>query len=241
MKNETEVLFFAYADENYYPFVLPYIFSVLKNTNDSVEIIVSDKKKFYDMYGKKISNIFSNCDVNANRFKDIESLSKNIIPNLLRFMIVPRTISDSKYTYYTDVDMLITKKLYKLALKNNIEKMDKNKTSYFNIVRPSGIHLSGIHFVNNKKYYPKIISFLDNVKDTTKYNNMIGENFLYHMMTEVFEDPSVTCKDNKRILPGHHVTRNVLRKYTDIKAELCKDPEWEYAFTQFSPEFLKMF
>jgi len=235
MKNETEVLFFAYADENYYPFVLPYMFSILKNTNADVEILLEKRKGFYDEYGKKLANlqriIKKETSVIFGDFTD-----KSVIPNTIRFVNYP--YMKNKYTYITDVDLIITKEMYEKAIKNNIDNL---KSGFFNILRDSGPKLSGMHFVETKKWYPKLAQYLKTFEDISSINQFGDEGFLYKMVQETIGDPEKLTEGNKRIMPGYHLSPNRNKKYTEIKETLCKDPDWEYAFTQFSPEFLKMF
>ena len=238
MKNKTEVLFFTYVDEKYHHFVLPYLFSLMK-LNLSADIIVDNKKKFFDTYGKKLANLHSKVLYSGNTtvhgayyYGDFSKL----IPNIVRFVIQPEV--KCKYTYITDCDMIITKEMYEKAIENNIKNM---KSGFFNILRDSGPKLSGMHFVETKKWYPKLAQYLKNFEDISKINQFGDEGFLYKMVQETIGDPEKLTEGNKRIMPGYHISPNRNKKYTEIKAELCKDPAWEYAFTQFSPDFLKMF
>ena len=61
------------------------------------------------------------------------------------------------------------------------------------------------------------------------------------MVKEMFGAPEKLTEGNERILPGYHLSPNRGKKYTEIKDRLCKEDDWKYAFTQFSPDFLKMF
>ena len=236
MEKKNNVTFFTYADEKYYPFVLPYMFSILKNTNADVEILVENEKVFYDTYGKKWANIYHGTDLNQQC--SIYSFNKNgVIPNTIRFLTSPKRLVN-KYTYITDVDLIITKDMYEKAIKNNIDNL---KSGFFNILRDSGPKLSGMHFVETKKWYPKLAQYLKTFEDISKINQFGDEGFLYKMVQETIGDPEKLTEGNKRIMPGYHLSPNRNKKYTEIKETLSKDPDWEYAFTQFSPEFLKMF
>ena len=239
--NQNDVTFFTYADEKYYPFVMPYVYSILKNTTSNYRIIIDNLENYYNQYGKKWANIQHNCihKWSGQQNYYTENTIKNIIPNSIRFMYIPPKAT--KYTYITDVDMIITSDMFEKALENNIEGMKRNQAPFFNIVRDSGPKLSGVHFVETKKWYPKVVQYLKKFEDISDVNQFGDEGLLYKMVKECFGDPEKLTEGNERILPGYHLSPNRGKKYTDIKNRLCKDEDWEYAFTQFSPDFLKMF
>lgn len=238
MEKKNNVTFFTYADEKYYPFVLPYVFSILKNTNADVMVLIENEKKFYDEYGKKWANLFYCIDFGLSKQWAIDTFDKNgVIPNTVRFLISPKRLVN-KYTYITDVDMIITKDKYENAMENNIKNM---KSGFFNILRDSGPKLSGVHFVETKKWYPKLAQYLKNFEYISEINAFGDEGFLYKIVKEMFGDPEKLTEGNERILPGYHLSPNRGKKYTEIKDRLCKEDDWKYAFTQFSPDFLKMF
>jgi len=189
---EPTVTFFTYADEKYYHFVLPFIFSVLKNTDAKAEISLINKKKFFNVYGKKLANLKILFPTVNSKITFTEQLSTAVIPNTMRFITAPMQGSD--YTYITDVDMIIDSNKYQKALKNNLEGMKRNKTCFFNFVREKQEKLSGIHFVKTKEYYPKLIQFLKLFKKTHKddfvkdINGMGDEGFLYNFVKGTFGD-----------------------------------------------------
>lgn len=257
----SKLLFFTYVNEKYYHFVLPYVFSIAQAVPEcSVEVVVQNKQKFYDLYGKKISNLvwnskvsfFSNFWVSNCIISEILEYDKNfdiqkIIPNTVRFLLESININSSKYTYITDCDMLITQSLLTKAIENNISQMEKNKACFFNIKRENREALSGIHFVKNEPYYKHLKDFLkvlklehkdDFVKDL---NRLSDEGFLYAFVNGAFGDVEKLVEGNERILPGMHLSPNRNKKYMAIKEELIKDPAWEYGFLQFGQKFLNLF
>lgn len=245
-----EICFFTYVNEKYYHFVTPLLFSIVKNVPDcKVEIVVENHKDFYDKYGKQIANLFFK-DVsflNNNLIRNLyyHELYKDIIPNTKRFLLQP--ITKVNFTYIIDCDMLITKKLFDKAVENNIIRMKELKTCFFNIKRENRNALSGVHFVETKKYFPKLSNFLKLLKensqeDFTKIINAQGdEGFLYNFVAGTWGDPEKLTKDNVRFLPGEHISSNRGKKYTPIKEELCKDEDWKFAFSQFDKKFLELF
>lgn len=236
MKNVT---FLTYANSKYHHFVLPYIFSILKYTDANIEIRMPDTLFFFEKYGKQLSNI-KHIFGKGKLVSVTDSTTCNgIIPNTIRFLEWPFT--QSKYTYITDVDMIIIKDQYEKALENNINGMKKNKTCFFNFVRPQGGRLSGIHFVNTREYYAKIDNYIIKIKNLRHeiINRQGDEGFLYNMINDVFGKPEDLTKNNKRILPGWHLSPNRNQKYTHIINELGKDDDWKYAFTQFSDKFME--
>ncbi len=250
MKKQPTINYFTYVNKEYYHFVLPFIFSILKNTNAFVEVVVENRKEFFDIYGKKLSNLIYILDDKSFYRSSIISIKQysrhldNIIPNTKRFIIEPLTQAD--YTYIVDCDMLI--KSNDDTIKHNIEGMKRNKTCFFNFKREKREVLSGIHFVKTSEYYPKLQDFLKlwhvtdpkNQDYPKEINSMGDEGFLYNFVAGAFGDPEKLTKDNKRILPGDHISPNRDKKYPHIKAELCKDEQWEKAFKQFHPKFIEL-
>ncbi len=240
------VTFLTYVNKEYYHFVLPFMFGIMKNTNAWAEIIVEDQRDFFDHYGKKIANLmqleprgkFYGIDIHgADDFK-------GVIANTQRFVRSPKELVS--YTYIVDVDIIMDKAKYKAALKNNLEGMKKNKAAFFNFVREGREVLSGIHFVKDKDYYPKLEKFLKELKkqhkdDFIKNINAMGdEGFLYQFVKSAFGDPKKLTKGNERILPGDHLSPNRNKTYPHIKEFLCKDKKWEAAFKQFDPKFIEL-
>jgi len=230
MKNKPKIYLFTYADQNYYHFVLPFLFSALKNTDADIGIMVEDTKSFYDLYGKKIANIENTFDkLISDRFVIFQSDMKNIIPHTQRFLRV----------FPQDGDK------YEKAIKNNLEGMERNNTCFFNFVRENQLKLSGIHFVDNNKYYLKLQEFLaifkkDHENFERDINTLGDEGFLYSFILEAFGKPEELTKDNERILPGDHISPNRNKTYGCIKKELLKDEQWKKAFKQFDKKFIDL-
>jgi hypothetical protein len=248
LKQKPTINYFTYVNREYYPFVLPFIFSIIKNTNHFVEVVVENRKEFFDLYGKKLSNliyILNDKSFFRSIISDIKYYNENlnqIIPNTKRFLIEPLSIR-TDYTYIIDCDMLI--KPDDDIIKHNINSMKKNKSCFFNIKRENREVLSGIHFVENKTYYPKLNDFMKMIhtddKDFAENINKHGdEGFLYQFVSGAIGDPEKLTKDNERKLPGDHISPNRNKKYTHIKDELCKDDQWKEAFKQFDPKFVEL-
>ncbi len=236
--------FFTYVNKKYYYFVLPYVFSILKNTDCDVEVRVENIQKFYDLYGKKIANL--QCiELWGTRVTISEQLTTKIIPNTVRFLVSPSEIYKYEYFYITDVDLIIQKEKFEKAMKNNIEGMKRNKTCFFNIKRDKREVLSGIHFISDfDDYFGKLSDFMTNFSvehksDFTQAINTLGdEGFLYQFIASTFGDPEELTKGNIRILPGEHISPNRNKKYSVIKDMLYKDDIWKKAFSQFDKRFI---
>lgn len=253
---EPTVNFFTYVNEKYYYFVLPYLFSILKNTNHSVIIMVEDQVKFFQLYGKRLANLIyllngKNVNFVITDYGILGKQLQKIIPNTIRFLVEPNDIVWTKcnfdYTYITDCDMIITKEDSETAILHNIEGMERNETCFFNIKRPDRQSLSGIHFVKTKEYYECLESFLKDFKEdypgeefNKKLNSLSDEGFLYYFVDQQIGKPEELIDGNGRILPGIHLSPNRGKTYPAIKDALCKDPVWEQAFYQFDSDFIEL-
>ena len=253
-----KVNFFTYVDESYYHFVLPYIFSICHDTDATVEVVLQSKQDFFNIYGKRLANMCIKDKMFSIDYSDRVSIKDisvynihagNLIPHIVRFLITPKNVFKSKYTYITDCDIIVTEKLYVKALENNLAGMLKNRTCFFNIKREGRDSLSGVHFVRNKEYYDKLEGFLmvfvneykGQDQAVNKLNLLSDEGFLFYFVKNTFGEPEKLTKDNFRILPGEHISPNRDKTYNAIFKELTKDSNWERAFHQFDVKILNLF
>lgn len=172
-KCDTLLLFFTYADENYFEFAITYpFFALIANPEAKVEIVLSN----YNLFKKKYSHFIE--FYNTNQFFKDKVIYRQVNNNFndirhggaIRFLEHPITVA--KYVYIGDIDILILENI----LHPHLDNIKKNNLDYSNIVRPNTKRLSGLHFINYQKMYPiKITSIMDII-------NMNDEELLYKIM-----------------------------------------------------------
>lgn len=162
-----DLLFITYADRKYEMFVIPYIYFALKNNDNSfVETILEDKHGFVQR-NKVAIDIMEKMFPNQFGFKQSSFVGQNIIPNTIRFLEPPSTLS--KYVYIGDIDLLVFDNIQEIHL-NLIR---KNIIPFSNIIRDPNAEkprLTGLHFCEYDKFYPApILSDIDLRKENDEH------------------------------------------------------------------------
>lgn len=183
----------AYADINYYIFVIPYIYFCLKyNKNTIVEILLDDK----NLFEKENENAIKYMDeIFPNRF--ILSQSKkfrDVLPNSVRFLEQPT--NKTKYVYIGDIDLLI----FESILDVHLDLIRDNSLDFSNVIRKNSKRLTGLHFIEYDKMYP--LPYLEDI-DLSHTND---EELLYIIMERKGRTLPVGFK--KRPLLGVHFSLN---------------------------------
>jgi len=147
MDSNPRTLFLTCANEPYYHFVVPFLFSIFKTQEDSfVEIFLNDKTQFTKDYKKSLNFIQQNISEN---FKLTEVDFGDAIPNTVRFIHEP--VTKAKFVYISDIDIFFTdKNITDIHLKL----MSETGQDFSNIVRPNTTKLTGLHFTKWDSYYP---------------------------------------------------------------------------------------
>lgn len=192
--------FFTTANEKYYHFVLPYIYSVLNNVPDSfVEICVEDYSQFMFDYSEQLIKL-SNLGYNRYLIRQTEEFKyKQFIENTKRFLITPKFPAD--VYYIGDIDIFILDKTVESFHK---EQMENSNSCYSNIVRPKSKRLTGLHACNKDWY------------ELTKYARRMAttdmghdENALYDIaLNSIDGTPDQTTAGMKRPVHGLHLSPN---------------------------------
>ncbi len=168
----SKVTIFTYADATYFRFVAPFIYFWFRTNPDvSVEVIVSDRDSYMRWYSPQVE--FLKCKFPSRQFLiRNQVVSKDIVPNTVRFVEMPEIVSE--YVYIADIDILV---LDSNVTEQHVGEMERTKLPYSNIKRVGSEKLSGLHFSRSDAYYP--LPDLDGI-DLTKQND---EAVLYEIVS----------------------------------------------------------
>ena len=146
--------FVTCANEKYFKFIAPFVFSSLHAEPDStVEIFVSDLELYRREYTKSL-NFLSK--MYSDRFKLTQVDFNNILPNTVRFINAPSRKTD--YVYIVDIDIFWTESN---IFRRLLDIAEESGQDFANIVRPDTSRLSGLHFAKWESMYP--IPCLDDI------------------------------------------------------------------------------
>lgn len=153
--NNFKLLFFTYADSKYDMFAVPYAyFALLNNPNSLVEICLENENLFYAKY-KDAIELLELIFPKRTLFRQSTYIknNKNVIPNTLRFVEVPKL--KAKYLYIGDIDLLV----FEDVCETHLDLMKTYDLPFSNILRVSSNdtknpRLSGLHFIDYDLYYP---------------------------------------------------------------------------------------
>ena len=171
--------------------VVPYIFfSLLTEPESHVEIILHDRAAVDSFVQKYQKDLKAVAKYNSNfLIRETTIERNNFLVNSLRFFEAPKI--QAKYTYITDIDIMILDKCVDLY-----EEFWPSGLCYNNIIRPGTSHrLSGVHMCRTQEFYSD--KFLSLQKSTPKTN--ADENILGYM-----------CKKIHGLPPKEHAFRPVL-------------------------------
>lgn len=148
----TKLLIYVYADEQYYPFVVPYIYFALRNNQKArVEVKLKNKKKFMSEHGQAIEMLNK---LYCGRFSLYQcgfNYNEKVIPNTIRF-IEPAT-DIAEYLYIGDIDLLVFEDICDIHIPRLIDEV----RPFSNIVRDCSANkprLTGLHFCKYDDFYP---------------------------------------------------------------------------------------
>jgi hypothetical protein len=184
---------FTSCNRTYEPFALPHIVSALQHNDDvAVEVCVEQP----DRYAKENKTALS---LITEFFPDRMLIRggnfKGMVPNSVRFLEQPEL--QSKYTYISDIDILI---LQENITTIHVKHMKKTDLPYSNVLRPGSERLTGLHFTKTTAHYPLAIP--DNLD--LKGND---ERILYRLVVSKglpLPDP----EDRFRPMHGYHLSLN---------------------------------
>lgn len=193
--------FFTCCNKEYEGFVPIFIHSVLYHNDVDIEICLEDESQLNEsdnsiVYIKKCYPD-STITLRKANFKTmfIENKQYKIIPNVVRFIETPTIKND--YVYICDIDIII---LQKQIEQIHIDFMNKIKSDYSNLVRPSlKKRLTGLHFCKWDSYYP--IPNYDDLAEILCHD----EHFLYYLVkkkNEIIENTTF------RPVHGIHASQN---------------------------------
>lgn len=143
-----EICFLATAiNDTYEEFLIPFtLCATQSHPNGFVEMVVVNDRKFMNKFKHELAELIKI----TTRFSIRNFLFplNHHIPNTYRFF--EKSFTESVYTYIMDIDVML--------LENVVPHFEqhfpypKNKI-YNNVIRPGTKRLTGMHFVNTKKYF----------------------------------------------------------------------------------------
>jgi hypothetical protein len=140
---------FTYADANYFRFVAPFIYFWFRtNPEVAVEVIVSDYDAYMRWNGRQVEFLEKHFSGREFLIRE-QTVSRDIIPNTVRFVEEPQIISE--YTYIADIDILV---METNIIEQHLGEMRRTGLPYSNIKRDGIDKLSGLHFTSSSAYYP---------------------------------------------------------------------------------------
>lgn len=224
-------------------FVLPYIVSALYHNNTAIaetvvgntEILTKRAKEYLNYYfkGRWLVRQLS------NRFESWRLPQKKSI----RWITVPRI--KTLYTYIGDIDILVLdKEIYKV----HVEHANEIGLPYSNIVRSTGLKLTGLHFVITKPYYSKLnrkyrMKIIKKIEQN-KFAKRLDERLLYIMVKQ-----QIGVEGARGIRPVHgiHMSLNrglvgwgvTLDRYNRYQ-DFSKTEVWKEGLKIFHKEYVGM-
>ena len=165
-----KLTFITCANESYYKFIAPFIFSCLHHEPEAlVEIFVSDINLLNKKYKQSLDLLRKQYD---DKFVLTEACFEGIMPNTVRFVNTPSRKSD--YVYIVDIDLFYT---HSGIFSTLLSAVKKSNQPFSNIVRENTDRLSGLHFTEWDAMYP-LPDFKD--LDLLKTND---EVILFHLVS----------------------------------------------------------
>ena len=234
MSFNSKLLFFAYANENYYIFVLPYIYFALRSTEDSsVEIILEDYGFFVSKYSKGIE-VLENTFPGRFLLRQSSSVEKDpdLKPNVIRFIEEP--VLKAEFVYIGDVDILI----FEDVLSKHLAFITDYELPFSNVIRgktelTAYPRLTGLHFAKYSVMYP-----LPDISDID-VNKRNDENVLYEIMKRKKLMVPLSFRD--RPICGIHMSLNrdaVGRYSVNRRDEFYVARSLGWGIRRYSSEFL---
>lgn len=225
--SDPSLLLFTAVNSKYHQFVLPFIyFAAQFNHNLKFEIIFTDDIPIEIKNGVEyLKKYFPITDILLRK------IDTNIIPQKLRFLETPITISD--YTYILDIDILICEPIL------NFHKDRLIDNCYHNVVRTYSANqslMSGLHFCKTKEWFTKTEKERLNFKKNNI--NLNDENMLYLITknSKIYIDESLgkTTESFIKNRPIHGIHISLNRKPFEINAKMCNviSENFKYSFLQ---------
>ncbi len=178
-----DILFFSCATKFYKNFLPLYVFfAEHSNPGSSYEFIVDNLDDFNVKHNRTLSWLSEN-GINI-LLRDLSEINhKPKVDNSIRFISEP--VTRSNFVYIGDVDILILEKIYDWH-----KPLFDAGAPYSNVIRPDNKKLTGLHFVDAKKYYPlpDISDLIDSVANDeellfqiVKRRGILYDNSFYEM------------------------------------------------------------
>lgn len=236
--NNCKTLFLTCANEPYYHFAVPFIYTIFKTQKDcSVEIFVESEREFTNRNKKSLELLDEMFDA---EFVITETSFKGACPNTIRFIRTPTLKAD--YVYISDIDIFYTEKN---IAQRHLNFMRTTGQDFSNIMRPKTDRMTGLHFSKWDAYYP----IPENRNKQFDYRS--DEVALYHIVKlKTGVEPNRDLNMSFRPVHGIHSSPN--RKIDgqmnwgiDRTRALCwkkmtEDDDWQKLFPTLNQRFKKV-
>lgn len=214
-ERKPELTIWTTADRDYEFFLPAFFFFALKsNPNALVVVGVEDSDLVIERYRAEFTFLKRKF---GSRFRVVESDFKVSIPASVRFLDFPRF--ETKWCYFTDVDIFITDDVAKL----HIDKVTESGLAFSNVIRPGTKRLTGLHFHAVESLWPSLREGLEVRDHWAKQND---EQTLYELV-EAFVSPRLSealGHRDWRPIPGVHLS--LFSRYPFKSINPLKPGEW---------------
>jgi len=196
--NGHRVLVFTCANHRYHDFVPLYIAAMLAHSDEIFcEIGVESEDAFHADHAGAMALLREHFGAERFLIREVPWTynGRHVLPNKIRFITEPATVSD--YVYIGDVDIICLQRDFH---RPHLQFMQRTGLPYSNSVRPGTDRLSGCHFAAYDSYYP----LPDLSEDEILRGN--DERLLYRIV----EKKGLTIQDREwfRPIPGIHPSPN---------------------------------
>ena len=196
-----DICFVAQGTKQYQKFLIPFaLFVLFHHQGACVEMIVDTPKLFNNQHAEELQllrNIFGQQCVYVSKN---QHCNPKFHAGVSRFLHIP--VNKRKYTYIGDVDIIILENI----LPFHLNMLEKYKLPYSNIVRRSTRRLTGLHFVETKKYYTE--QFKKVAKETTKQKRGKGDERILYGICQRLHGIISTSDPAERPDHGIHMSPN---------------------------------
>jgi len=221
-----DLVFSTYVFGNYTRYIPYYIYAIVNSYPEYyVKIFVDHNLNYNEKRAVSLINS-NNFEIKENYMNNLKFKDNHIIggnKKINRWIIPYEEFKDFRYAYIGDVDMLIKKETPTL-LDYHINRIKTTKLPFDNAIRNNTTRLTGLHFIEIKKYYSLIDpekylydqNKLDSILDKCERN----EHFLYEIVNE-----NINLDKYKNILtyrPNHGLHLGLFRDVKN-KEQMWKD------------------
>jgi len=174
--------FFAIVNEKYLRYVVWFVYFCFRSyPGCGVRVLLSDCELDYE----NIKILEKMGDFKTHTITGYSQLSKQEFKTI-RWIADEKFFSSYENIYITDIDFLICPEQETLE-EQHLKHCRKTRLPYSNAVRPNSKRLTGLHFIQKKKYYEATIDAINKYSKLLKERKLLGyrgEEILYKIIEE---------------------------------------------------------